>query len=299
VVELHIHREGGGVSGQRVSRRELERIRASLTERDTQIVASVAMHRFLSTRQICRLHFEDKPTETAALRSANRTLAKLRDLRLLVALDRRIGGARAGSGAYVWSLGQVGARLLQRADDVEGLPRRQRKFEPSSTFLEHTLAVAEVSLRLTEVAQRGHVALLDVQHEPACWRAYIGPGGGIARLKPDLAIVTATGEFEDHWFFEVDLATEPPSRVIRACLNYQEYRRSGVEQRRLDLFPAVVWIVPTLRRKEAIESRLRRYDGISPGLFTVITLDQLEALIHGGSGCETTPPTGTEDTHDA
>jgi len=299
VVELHIHREGGGVSGQRVSRRELERIRANLTERDTQIVASVAMHRLLSTRQICRLHFGDKPTETAALRSANRTLAKLRDLRLLVALDRRIGGVRAGSGAYVWSLGQVGARLLQRADDVEGLPRRQRKFEPSSTFLEHTLAVAEVSLRLTEAAQRGHVALLDVQYEPACWRAYIGPGGGIARLKPDLAIVTATGEFEDHWFFEVDLATEPPSRVIRACLNYQEYRRSGVEQRRLGLFPAVVWIVPTLRRKETIESRLRRYDGISPGLFTVITLDQLEALIQGGSGCETTPPTGTESTPNA
>ena len=70
------------------------------------------------------------------------------------------------------------------------------------------------------------------------------------RLKPDLAVVTATAKFEDHWFFEVDLASEPPSRIIRTCLNYQEYRRSGVEQRRLGLFPAVVWIVPTGRRKQ-------------------------------------------------
>ena len=270
------------MSGQRISPRKLEGIRESLADRDMQILASVFAHRLLTTHQICRFHFADKPTETAALRSANRALDKLRGLRLLTALDRRIGGVRAGSGAHVWSLGHIGARLLQRADDVSGLPRRQRKFEPSITFLEHTLAVAEVSLRLTEAARRGDAALLDVQHEPVCWRVYVGSGGGIMRLKPDLAVLTATDEFEDHWFFEVDLATEPPSRVIRSCLNYQEYRRSGVEQRRLDLFPAVVWIVPTARRKETIGAHLQKHENIDQRLFTVITLDELEALIHSG-----------------
>jgi len=284
------------MSEKRTSRRELEGIRSSLADRDIEVVASVAMHRFLTTRQICRLHFAYKPTETAALRSANRALDKLRCLRLLVALDRRIGGVRAGSGAYVWSLGQVGARLLQRVDDIDGLPRRQREFEPSSTFLKHTLAVAEVCIRLTEAAQRRDITLLDVQHEPACWRAYTGAGGGIARLKPDLVVVTATDEFEDHWFLEVDLATEPPSRVVRACLNYQDYRRSGVEQRRLGLFPAVVWIVPTNRRKETIKSHMRKHEGISPGLFTVITLDQLETLINSGSSYDTTPRAEAEGT---
>jgi hypothetical protein len=154
------------MSGQRISRRELETICAGLTDRDMKIVASVAMYRLLTTRQICRLHFADKATETAALRSANRTLDKLRGLRLLVPLQRRIGGVRAGSGAYIWSLGHVGARLLQRADNVDGRPQRRREFEPSSTFLEHTLAVAEVCLRLTEAAQRGDVTLVGIQHEP-------------------------------------------------------------------------------------------------------------------------------------
>jgi hypothetical protein len=260
-----------------------------------KIVASVAMYRLLTTRQICRLHFADKATETAALRSANRTLDKLRGLRLLVPLQRRIGGVRAGSGAYIWSLGHVGARLLQRADNVDGRPQRRREFEPSSTFLEHTLAVAEVCLRLTEAAQRGDVTLVGIQHEPTCWRAYTGPGGGVARLKPDLAVVTATDEFEDHWFFEVDLATEPPSRLIRASLSYQEYRRSGVEQRRLGLFPAVVWIVPTTRRKLTLEAHLKAQGAISPGLFTIITLDELEGLVQAGPTAGVAPPAGVEN----
>ncbi len=262
-----------------------------------EILASVAVHRFLTTRQICRLHFRDKPTETAALRSANRTLDKLRGLQTIAALDRRIGGARAGSGAYVWSLGHIGTRLLQRGDDVDGLPRRQRASEPSRTFLEHTLAVAEVSLRLTEAANRGGVAVLDVQHEPACWRPYTGPGGGTVRLKPDLAVVTATEDFEDHWFFEVDLATEPPSRVVRACLNYQAYSQSGVEQQRLGLFPAVVWIVPSGRRKETIRSRLEQNESVSDRLFRVITLDELEELIKRGAAYGAASQTDPESNH--
>jgi|SRR5665648_481640 len=283
------------MSGQRVSRRKLEDIRASLADRDLQILVSVATHRFLTTRQICRLHFADKPTETAALRSANRALEKLRGLHLLVALERRIGGVRAGSGSYVWGLGHIGARLLQRADHVDGLPRRQRQREPSTTFLGHTLAVAEVFLRLSEIANRGEVALLAVQHEPACWRPYNGPGGGTVRLKPDLAVVTATEMFEDHWFFEVDLATEPPSRVVRACQNYQAYRQSGIEQRRLGLFPAVVWIVPTGRRKATLESHMNQHDAISARLFTVITLDNLEGLLQRGAAFASTAQAEAEN----
>ena len=122
MVEFHLYRDGGDMNGRRISRRRLEDIRASLSNRDRRILTSVAARRFLTTRQICRLHFADKMTEPAALRSANRALDKLRGLQLLVALERRIGGVRAGSGSYVWSLGHIGARLLQRADHVDGLP---------------------------------------------------------------------------------------------------------------------------------------------------------------------------------
>lgn len=103
------------------------------------------------------------------------------------------------------------------------------------------------------------------------------------RLKPDLAVSTASVDFEDYWFLEIDLATEPPSRVVRACLNYEAYRRSGIEQRRLGIFPAVVWIVPTPRRKEILETRLNSDKQITNGLFHVVVLDEFEALIRGGA----------------
>lgn len=200
-----------GMSTQRVGRRQLASIREGLTDRDMEILETVAIHRFLTTRQICRFHFTDKSTKTAALRSTNRSLVKLRDLRILVSLDRRIGGVRAGSGSFVWGLEQIGARLLHEAKRVEGAPARYREHEPSTTFLKHTLAVAEVALRLAEAARAGRFTIMAIQHEPACWRAYNASGGGTLRIKPDLAVVSATEDFEDHWFFEVDLATEPPS----------------------------------------------------------------------------------------
>lgn len=273
------------MSTQRVGRRQLESIRESLTDRDMEIVETVAIHRFLTTRQICRFHFTDKATKTAALRAANRSLVKLKDLRILVSLDRRIGGVRAGSGSFVWGLGQIGARLLHENKRAEEAPVRYREHEPSTTFLKHTLAVAEVALRLAEAAHADRFNIIDIQHEPACWRAYNGSGGGTLRIKPDLAVVSATEDFEDHWFFEVDLATEPPSRVVRTCLSYQEYQRSGIEQRRLGLFPAVVWIVPTARRKESIETRLGESQAIDVRLFRVITLDELETLMQRGAAC--------------
>jgi hypothetical protein len=58
-------------------------------------------------------------------------------------LDRQIGGIRAGSSGYVYSLGAVGHRLLH-PDRT-----RRRLHEVRDGFLQHTLAIAElyVSLR--------------------------------------------------------------------------------------------------------------------------------------------------------
>lgn len=271
------------MSEHRVSRRQLTHLKEHLSERDLAILNSVREHRFLTTRQIARLHFNRKTTEIAALRSTNRTLAKLAVLGLLTALERRIGGVRAGSGAFVWSIGHLGARLLNLTDHDNSGQGRQREIEPSTTFLEHTLAVAEVHLRLREATRGGDATLVGVELEPACWRPYVAPGGSTSRLKPDLAAVTATGDFEDHWFFEIDLATEPPSRVVRKCLQYQEYLRAGTEQQRLGLFPAVVWIVPTSARQQTLRTRLAEEPSIGARLFTVITLDRLAELIAKGA----------------
>ena len=51
----------------------------------------------------------------------------------------------AGSGAFVWSIGRLGARLLNLLHGPrQAVERRQQEIEPLTAFLEHTLAVAEV-----------------------------------------------------------------------------------------------------------------------------------------------------------
>lgn len=267
--------------GTRISRAQLESIKARLSARDLAILEAVAANRLMTSRQIRRLHFWDHASDVAAIRSTNRTLARLAELKLITHLDRRIGGVRAGSNANVWSLTEPGARLLRSIDEAD-MPFRFRPQEPTTSFMEHTLAVAEVTVRLSEAARGGDFSLLALDREPACWRAHSGTHGGVARLKPDLYAITASGKYEDHWFFEVDRSTEPPSRVIRTCLKYETYRSTGMEQNATGVFPAVVWITPNEKRASTLRTHLASAQGLTPGLYAVVVPDDLTSLIKAG-----------------
>ncbi|MBN9181206.1 MAG: replication-relaxation family protein, partial [Microbacterium sp.] len=217
-----------------------------MSDRDWLILRSIDEYRYLLTRQIARLHFDLAAGAKTIPRTANLTLGRLRELGLVRELDRRIGGVRAGSSGKVWQLTETANRLLSWRDG-ETPAQRLRAIEPGATFLEHTLAVAEVVLDLNDAAAAHDVAVSRVELEPAAWRPYLNRSGATVRLKPDLALVTTSGGYQDAWFFEVDRATEPPGRIVRKCLQYQDYRHTGHEQAQTGVFPAVVWVVPSLR----------------------------------------------------
>lgn len=264
-----------------LSRQQLEAISASLSDRDMEIVASVQRYRYLLTSQVQRLHFLDASTPTAALCAASRNLRKLRELGLIDHLSRRIGGVRAGSGAMVWYLTHAGERLIYLHN--RKLTPTKRFFEPSPYFLAHTLAVAEVAVQLTELCRdRRGMELSALQPEPDCWRNY-SEHGSILVLKPDLFAVTLSDRYEDRWFFEIDLNTESPVKVVEKCEKYHRYYRSGLEQKESEVFPLTVWIVPTAERRDRIIAHIRKAFEKQPKLFAVITKDELAHLIqHGG-----------------
>jgi hypothetical protein len=133
------------------------------------------------------------------------------------------------------------------------------------------------------VANGAEIELSSLQVEPECWRSYLGPSGETRWLKPDLAVVTKSDGFEDHWFVEVDRATEPPNRVIRKCRQYEEYRHSDREQAKHGVFPAVIWVVPNERRRDQLRARLASEVANSDRLFTVITPSDLGALVVAGA----------------
>ena len=259
-----------------------DELASRLGERDWEIMTTVRSFKYLTTRQICRQHFGLAAGNGPIPRHANHALARLRELGLLTNLDRRIGGVRAGSGGHVWQITDLARRLLGEHlnDPASG---RIRVFEPSTTFLEHTLAVAEVVISLQEVASGTDITLAHLQVEPECWRSYLGPSGETRWLKPDLAVVTEFGNYEDHWFIEVDRATEPPNRIIKKCHQYREYRRSDREQAKIEVFPAVVWVVPNERRRDQLRGRLANEVTNDDRLFTVVTTPDLGALVAAGA----------------
>lgn len=262
----------GGVSKRSyVSAQGVSDLRERLSERDVAIVAQVASLRLMSARQIQAIHFpaSDHRTAAAAMRARQRVLGRLMRERLLGALERRIGGVRAGSAGLVLTLGPVGQRLL--ANDGS----RQRAYEPSYRFVDHTLAVAQLLTDLSVAAQRGTFELLNWQAEPSCWREFVGFGGERRVLRPDAFLSLGAGDYELRWFAELDRSTESLPVIRRKCRVYADYYQSGVEQAEHDgVFPRVCWSVPDEYRAERLRRVIERERGFPASLFIVTTTSE-------------------------
>ena len=220
----------------RVTARTVDRIRPRLTDKDWATVETLNSAGIASAGQLRRLHW---PARSQA-RTARRRLSQLTEMRVISRLNRRIGGVRAGSDGYVYRLDVAGRRLL-------GQPPGRRPHTPGHTFLDHSVAVTEVFVRATEASRIDNLQIIDFQTEPSCWRQW---GAGV--VKPDAYLATLTPNFEDHWFIEIDRATESTTTIARKASAYERYHRTGIEQDRTGLFPRVLWIVPNDRRKEQL-----------------------------------------------
>jgi len=255
---------------------DLLRLRDRLSDRDQAVLSSLDTHRLLTTRQLQRLHFTQGHTGTAsATRATTRVLGRLLGMRLVDRLDRRIGGVRRGSAGYVWQLGPVGERLqrLGRSD------KRRRYVEPGDRYLAHSLAVSELAVRLQEASAAGRFELSRLDTEPDCWRSFLGQHAQTEWLKPDLFALTASGDFEDHWFIEADLATEHPPVIVRKCLSYQRYAATGAHQAAHGLYPLVLWVVPDHPRQAALQAAIKAAANLQPDLFKVVLQrDFLDAI---------------------
>lgn len=269
---------------------KISELQRHLTSRDLDLLRSIETFRLLTTGQIRRLHFTDHLTANAATRTTVRVLGRLEGHGLIVRLRRRIGGIDKGSAANVWQLAATGERLLRT---LSGDPSRRRFVEPTEPFAQHTLAIAEQAIRLIEGAQGGGHEVLALETEPDCWRRWVGPTGTTQWLKPDLFVVTADANFESHAYVEVDRDTEHLPAIVRKCLAYQRYWATGIEQANADLFPAVVWVVPTAGRADRILTAIRSESALRSELFHVVTNEKaLEVLGPEPTAQSSTQPKG-------
>jgi len=228
------------------------------------VVRNVAQFRFMTGQQIEQLHFSrtDHDSTASAARATRRTLAVLARERVLLRLQRRVGGARAGSGSFIYALGPVGHRLL-------ALDRpRPRYREPSTTFIDHTLGVAQLFVDLSTAGRDGAFDVLGYQSEPTCWRQFSWRGSP-ATLRPDLYVALGVDEFEHRWFCEVDNGTEHLPAIIKKCRQYEAYYQSGKEQAAHGVFPRVCWLVRDERRERTLRRAINADARLTPQLFVV------------------------------
>jgi hypothetical protein len=247
-----------------MSGRGLRQTRERLSARDLGIIRQVAELRLMSARQIQAVHFPaiEHDNEQAATRARQRVLERLTRERLLIRLDRRIGGVRAGSAGFVLALGPIGQRVL-------AVGPRRRAYEPTLRFVDHTLAIAQLFVDLTVASRRGVLDLLAFEAEPRSWREF-GVIGGRRLLRPDAFLVLGSGDYELRWFIEVDRSSESLPVIVRKCRLYADYYQSGKEQAAHGgVFPRVCWIVPDDRRAEKLRQAITRDRTLPEGLFMV------------------------------
>jgi hypothetical protein len=251
------------------------RARDDLSERDIAVIHAVAEHRFLTARQVENLLFHDHASQLAAARVCRRVLSRLTQRRLLTRLARRVGGVRAGSASYIYALGSEGGTMLAGT--------RYRLTEPSTLFLDHTLAIGDARISLVVAARQRLFDLVEVEIEPRSWRRFSGPGGASAFVKPDLYAVTARDDYEDCWFIEIDRGTESPAAISRKCRAYDLYWRSGLEQAGHGTYPVVLWVAPDEHRAQRIRGTIKRARHLNHDLFRCTSTAQFLQTVSGGT----------------
>lgn len=258
---------------RRVGAVQAERVIAGLSPLERDIVTSLGRVRLASGRQLQRLHF---PPTLSGQRQARRVLTGLTDRRVLARLGRSIGGRRAGSAGFVYSLDIIGLRLLR----PDGAWRRP--WAVGQSFVAHAVAVAECYAQLVEGGRDGRWRLLDFQAEPACWRRFAGPRGRHSTLKPDAFAAVVIGRFEDRWYLGVDRATEDLGRIQRKARTYLDYWHTGREA----VFPRVLWVTIRPARQAALARALCDLPAEGRALFRVCIAEQFADVIAAGADAE-------------
>jgi hypothetical protein len=246
--------------------RRVEWTAERLSARDWAILEIVNRLRLVSGAQFEQLFFSSLAPRGRVV-ARGRTLRRLVRWDALVPLERRVGGSARGSASAVYALGTVGRRLV-----AEHLALTHAGV-PGERTVRHTLAVSQLYADLV-VGGRGSGAQVSAfEAEPACW----WPNGFGGYVKPDAYAVLDSGSVREHWWVEVDRATEGLPTVRRKLIAYLDFFEHGQDGPG-GVMPRVLVTVPNPRRLEAVREIAERLPDPAGRLFLVV-LDR-EAMVH-------------------
>jgi hypothetical protein len=243
-----------------------------LSARDWAIAGEVNRLRVASGWQLERLCFTTLALGRSRTVTRSRVLARLVRWGVLAPVGRRVGGTAKGSTVEVFALDRAGQRLIARRQLAAGVRVRVRRpGAPGRYALSHLLAVTELYVELCEQTRAAGVAVAEFKAEPGChW-----PNGARGFLKPDAYVVLERPGARDHWWVEVDLATESLPTVRGKLQTYLDFQARG-ERGPDDTMPWVLISTTTAQRRDAIAGVVRRLAGAEE-LVTVVESTQAAA----------------------
>lgn len=230
-----------------------------LSDRDRRVIALVTRFKQLTARHITYLLFNDVLSKTPV----DRTLKRLADRGYLLRTERRIvGGARGGSGQYVYSLGRRGFFLTQAG-----------RFAPMRTVNFHTLAIADAFIELKRLEQAGELVIIGVSTEPDCW---VRVGG--VELKPDMHVELAQPSVEPlKLWLEIDMGTESQRQIREKLERYwRAYNEADVTT--WPVFPSVVFLAVDEERERELKWLVGQGPKEAQKIFQVCTLAHFASL---------------------
>jgi len=241
----------------------------TLTDREWSILTTINRLRLATGLQLERLHFAELTGKSRSV-VRWRVLKRLVDAQALMPLARRVGGSLRGSAQLTYALDVAGERLLRLRRNLSQTTERIRRPGPiGDRFVAHTLATSELYVQLVERSQAESFALDAFQAEPAAW----WPNGAGGWMKPDAYLSISADEFTDHWWIEVDLATEAVPTLRGKFLAYIDFVALG-QLGPGDVVPRVLVTVPTLTRRDVIASVVAKLPAPADELFAVVLHDE-------------------------
>ncbi len=245
-----------------------------LPSRETELIALLGGHRYLSRQQIEELLFEQAALTPSSKRVVTkRILHRLKNRGLIGLTPRLVGGAGGGSARVAYFLTPAGNRLAFPEAPLRRVSSR------GAFLMRHALTAADVALAFRRAArgEPGHRVVAWESEQQTAQR--LGPG----LVVPDAHLVYATAGRELDAFVEVDLATERNRFFTRKISRYLELYRGGSWRQSLAVWPLVLTVsvseerATSLRRAtEALLSAQRDAERIGVGTeFRFAALERL------------------------
>jgi hypothetical protein len=198
-------------------RSRIQRVAASITERDQLICVDLHEHRVLTTEQLYELHFS----------SPQRARSRLSRLHAMGVLWRNRPRAQLGSLPWHYTLDAIGAQIVTEHLGIEfravGYREDRKRTLVDNPRLGHTRAVNGFFTRMHHIARttEGTVRIVEWRGEVWCarrWQEHVRPDG-FARIED------ASGSLE--FVLELDLGTENRGRLEDKMERYRVLARAA------------------------------------------------------------------------